>query len=195
MNHRRLIAASAPLLAGSVLLLTAGTAQAASLPIVDLWPNDDFECVYRGPTAPIEIELEGLPESLEPDTWAEFTYRVTNLGDAELENLYTYADFWTYPEGEENDVARFEFQWYTNGHWTTLEFESDLAYGSFGIVRLMQSGMSAEAQVRVRVLDPRPGTAELTTNAFTPTGQDECGWAPERQSYEIALTGDVYRKK
>ncbi|MGK5533965.1 hypothetical protein [Streptomyces sp. URMC 129] len=157
-----------------LLLLGAAPAVAEGVPVDPIDVAELPLCSDVGDAAALAVELTGVPESVTATEWGEFGYRVTNTGDEPVSPVYAYASMWAYAADGAADPFPFAFEWFVNGAWEEVPFESDEADGHFGMVAELPPGASAEVRLRGRTLENRAGHAELTARARydDATGED-----------------------
>ncbi|SOD60500.1 hypothetical protein SAMN06297387_102151 [Streptomyces zhaozhouensis] len=188
-SQRRTLAAVA---AGAVslpalLLATAPAAQAAGLPIAPIGSMGELPYCGDVQDSDVSVWLEGVPqEGVSPTEWTEFTFTVTNGGEESVSDVYAKLEGW-YNASDGSDAAfPFDLQWNVDGEWRAVPFESDSADGHFGLIEELAPGETAEAQIRTRADQDRPGwfeawasvrhyDEEIAETCYR--GEDEVEWA------------------
>ncbi|MDT0266853.1 hypothetical protein RM844_11175 [Streptomyces sp. DSM 44915] len=179
--------ALATLAAGTValpaLLLAASPAHAAGLPIGPVGSVGELpDCEEFGSSETVSVWLEDIPEEhTSPTAWTEFTYSVHNGGEEPVSDVYTRLEGWYNASDGDDSAFPFELQWYVDGSWRGVPFESDGAGGYFGLIDELPPGESAEAQIRTRALADRPGWFEAWSRVryYDPQNAGLC-WGSER---------------
>ncbi|GAA3878759.1 LAETG motif-containing sortase-dependent surface protein [Streptomyces sedi] len=193
-SQRRTLAAVA---AGAVslpalLLATAPAAQAAGLPIAPVGLGELPYCEDLQDADDIAVGLDGVPEeSASPTEWTEFTYVVTNVGEEPVSDIFAKLEGWYNVSDGSDDPFPFSLQWNVDGEWRNVPFESDTAEGHFGVIDELAPGETAEAQIRTRAEQDRPGWFEAWVSArhFDEQAEGTCYRAENEAEWALVAEG------
>ncbi|KAB8179730.1 hypothetical protein FH609_001670 [Streptomyces sp. 3MP-14] len=159
----------------ALLLATAPAAQAAGVPIEPVGPIGELPyCEDTVDSEDVAVWLQDVPEDhASPTAWTEFLYTVENGGDEPVDTIYTKLEGWYNAADGSDEPFPFQIQWFVDGEWRDVPFESDAADGHFGVIDQLAPGDSADVQIRTRAEQDRPGWFESWASIRYYDAEDE----------------------